>query len=161
LTLLQPARKFRAVSAAEAAGTLGEVFSRFAGGSPMDERDTRDPLRDLDERLDKARRGRNRPAPGTPSDSGVSDARVALSFGLRIGLELVVAVAVGVAIGWAFDRWLGTRPWAMLLFLFLGIGAGMLNVYRAVSGMGMAMGYKNSARPPAGAPKQADWDDED
>jgi ATP synthase protein I len=128
----------------------------------MDERDTRDPLRDLEQRLDAARRGRGRPASGTPSDSGVSDARTALSFGLRIGLELVVAVAVGVAVGWAFDRWLGTRPWGMILFLFLGIGAGMLNVYRAVSGMGMAMGYKSTNQRSAGAPKQTDWsDDED
>jgi ATP synthase protein I len=127
----------------------------------MNDRDTPDPLRDLGQRLDKARCARHRPASGASSDSGVSDARTALSFGLRIGLELVVAVAVGVAIGWAFDRWLGTRPWALLVFLFLGIGAGMLNVYRAVAGMGMGMGYKNSARPPAGAPKQADWDDED
>jgi ATP synthase protein I len=128
----------------------------------MDERDTRDSLRDLGQRVDKARGGRGRPASSTPSDdSGVSDARAALSVGLRIGLELVVAVAVGVAIGWALDRWLGTRPWAMLVFLFLGIGAGMLNVYRAVSGMGMAMGYKGANRPPAGEPKQTDWDDED
>lgn len=128
----------------------------------MDERDTQDPLRDLKQRLDTARRGRGRPASDTDSDGGVSDARTALSFGMRIGLELVVAVAVGVAIGWAFDRWLGTRPWAMILFLFLGIGAGMWNVYRAVSGMGMAMGFKNANRPPAGAPKQTDWsDDED
>ena len=128
----------------------------------MDERDTRDPLRDLGQRLDAARRGQGRPASGTPSDSGVSDARAALSVGLRIGLELVVAVAVGLGVGWSFDHWLGTRPWGLILFLFLGIGAGMLNVYRAVSGMGMAMGYKSANQRSAGAAKQADWsDDED
>ena len=126
----------------------------------MDERDTRDPLRDLGQRLDAARRGR-RPASNAPSDSGVSDARTALSLGLRIGLELVVAVAVGLGVGWAFDRWLGTRPWGLLLFLFLGIGAGMLNVYRAVSGMGMAMGYKSANQRSAGAARQTDSDDED
>ncbi|HJT07439.1 MAG TPA: AtpZ/AtpI family protein [Stellaceae bacterium] len=128
----------------------------------MDERDTRDPLRDLGQRLDAARRGQGRPASGAPSDSGVSEARAALSLGLRIGLELVVAVAVGLGIGWAFDRWLGTRPWGLILFLFLGIGAGMLNVYRAVSGMGMAMGYKSTNQRSAGAAKQVDGsDDED
>jgi ATP synthase protein I len=128
----------------------------------MDERDTPDPLRDLGQRLEAARRGRGRPASGAPSESGVSDARTALSFGLRIGLELVVAVAVGLGVGWAFDHWLGTRPWGLILFLFLGIGAGMLNVYRAVSGMGMAMGYKSANQRSADAPKQTDWsDDED
>src|SRR5258708_7672975 len=99
LTLPRLPRKFRAVSAPRGRDR-GEVFSRFAGGSPMDERDTRDPLRDLEERLDKARRGRDRPASGTPSESGVGDARAALSFGFRLGLGLGGARAGGVSLGW-------------------------------------------------------------
>jgi ATP synthase protein I len=127
----------------------------------MDERDTRDPLRDLEQRLDRANRGRDRPSAGPPP-GGIGDSRGALGLAFRIGLELVVAVAVGVAIGWAFDKWLGTRPWGMLLFLFLGIAAGMLNVYRAVSGMGMAVGYRRKDQPQAGESGQTGWsDDED
>ena len=128
----------------------------------MDERDTGDSLRDLGKRVDKARGGRARPAAGTPPEGGVSDARAALSVGLRIGLELVVAVAVGVG------HRLGIRPVARHASLgdapvpvFLGIGAGMLNVYRAVSGMGMAMGYKNANRPPAASRSSRTWDEED
>jgi len=83
-----------------------------------------------------------------------------MGLGFRIGLELVVAVFVGVAIGWACDRWLGTRPWGLLVFLFLGIGAGMTNVYRVVKGLGMTVGYKGDA--PAGAqPRKSDWDDDE
>ena len=125
----------------------------------MDERDTPDPLRDLGQRLDKAQRGRGGPA---AAPLGAADTKGALGLGLRIGVELVVAVAVGGFVGWALDRGLGTRPWGMIVLLFVGIGVGMLNVYRAVMGLGMAMGYKRGDRPPAGAGEDAKWsDDED
>lgn len=127
----------------------------------MDERDTQDPLRDLEQRLDRARRGRDRPASGSSSSGEIGDARSALGLAFRIGLELVVAVVVGVAIGWAFDRWLGTRPWGMILFFFLGVAAGMLNVYRAVAGMGMAVGYRRGRQDSPPAQKKTDWSDED
>jgi ATP synthase protein I len=122
----------------------------------MDERDTPDPLRDLEQRLGRARRERLRGASGaSPGGSGVSQS--ALGMALRIGLELVVAIVVATAIGWAGDRWLGTRPWGTILFFFLGVGAGMLNVWRAVTGMGMAMGYQR--QPPKAA--QGSGEDED
>jgi ATP synthase protein I len=47
-----------------------------------------------------------------------------------IGLHLVSGPLVGVAIGFGIDRWLDTGPWGKLVFLFVGIGAGFLNVYR-------------------------------
>ena len=127
----------------------------------MDERDTQDPLRNLEQRLDRARRGRERNASGSSPQDGPSAARGALGLALRIGLELVVAVVVATAIGWAFDSWLGTRPWGMILFFFLGVGAGMVNVWRAVTGMGMAAGYRRQS-PAAEDVKDADGsDDED
>ena len=63
---------------------------------------------------------------------------------LRVGIELVGTLAVGVAIGWGLDHWLGTGPWFLVVFFFLGAAAGVLNVYRAVSRIGLAPGY----RPP-------------
>ena len=47
-----------------------------------------------------------------------------------IGLHLVSGPAVGFAIGYGLDHWLGTSPWCKLIFLFIGIAAGFLNVYR-------------------------------
>jgi ATP synthase protein I len=47
-----------------------------------------------------------------------------------IGLHLVSGPAVGFAIGYGLDYWLGTNPWCKLAFLFIGIAAGFLNVYR-------------------------------
>lgn len=78
---------------------------------------------------------------------------------LRIGLELVVAVVVSTVIGWALDAWLGTRPWLTIVFFFLGVGAGMVNVWRAVMGMGMAVGYRRDPLPPK--QKDADWSDDE
>lgn len=50
---------------------------------------------------------------------------------LRIGIEMVSAVAVGFGIGWLLDSWLGTKPWLMILFFFMGSAAGILGVFRA------------------------------
>ncbi|MDP7642483.1 MAG: AtpZ/AtpI family protein, partial [Alphaproteobacteria bacterium] len=33
-------------------------------------------------------------------------------------------------IGWFLDDWLDTRPWLLIVFLFLGIGAGLSNAFR-------------------------------
>jgi ATP synthase protein I len=125
----------------------------------VDERGERDPLRDLEERLDRARRARERNVGVPPTEGGPSVSRSALGLAFRIGLELVVAVVVGTAIGWGLDRWLGTRPGLTILFFFLGVGAGMVNVWRAVTGMGMAVGYRKDAAP--AKEKDADWNDED
>jgi ATP synthase protein I len=54
---------------------------------------------------------------------------------LRLGVELVAGVAVGGFIGWALDRWLGTAPFLMVVFLALGAAAGILNVIRAAKAM--------------------------
>ena len=54
-----------------------------------------------------------------------------------------------------------------LVFLFLGIAAGMMNVFRVVKGMGMAMGYKGDGRTQAkpgasdrSAGTENDWDED-
>lgn len=66
--------------------------------------------------------------------------------------HLVAGLLVGGGVGYALDQWLGTAPLLLIVFFFMGAGAGMINVYRTVSGMGMAMGY---GLPP----KQRDADD--
>ncbi|MBT3532266.1 MAG: AtpZ/AtpI family protein [Rhodospirillaceae bacterium] len=62
------------------------------------------------------------------------DADAAVGAGLgaawRISIEIVVALVVCTAIGWALDYWFGTKPWLMLIFLFLGGAAGMNNAVR-------------------------------
>jgi len=46
-----------------------------------------------------------------------------------IGIQLVVSTFIGLAMGYYLDKWLGTKPWMLLLFLLLGIAAGFKNVY--------------------------------
>ena len=50
-------------------------------------------------------------------------------------MELVAGVAVGGFIGWALDRWLGTAPLFMVVFLALGATAGIMNVVRTAKRM--------------------------
>lgn len=54
-----------------------------------------------------------------------------MAYGLKIGAEFVSAVLVGGMIGWVLDRWLGTIPFGLIVFLMLGFAAGVLNVMRA------------------------------
>ena len=61
----------------------------------------------------------------------------------RVTTELIAGVVVGTFIGWAFDNWLGTEPTLMVVFFFLGSAAGMMNVWRALTGRGMAAGFVN------------------
>jgi ATP synthase protein I len=123
----------------------------------MSDRGGPDDLRSLGERLDKARRDRMGTAAGDGTGKGALDGS-ALGFGFRIGIELVVAVVFGLGVGWAFDRALGTKPWGLIVFLLMGIAAGMLNVFRAMRGMGSAIGYGGLGQGPASS---ADNEEED
>jgi ATP synthase protein I len=40
-------------------------------------------------------------------------------------IELVAGLAIGFGIGYGLDALLGTRPWLMVLFIFLGLAAGV------------------------------------
>ncbi len=51
-------------------------------------------------------------------------------IGLRIGVELFSAVIVGAGIGYLLDNAFNTKPWMLVVFLFFGGAAGILNVYR-------------------------------
>jgi ATP synthase protein I len=99
-------------------------------------------LEDLDARLRRAHE--RRPDRDVEQDRGPNRNSIGagLGFALRIGVELVAALVVGVGIGYGLDRWLGTAPWLMVTFFFLGSAAGFLNVYRVVSGYGYAAGYR-------------------
>src|SRR5215472_964005 len=119
----------------------------------MSEREPPDPLAGLGERIDRARAERVREQATVGDRSAVQQG---VGFGLRIGIELVVAIGVATGLGWVIDRWLGTQPWGIIVLFFLGIAAGMLNVYRAVSGIRAPVGYRYPPSTPGG-----DLEDED
>ena len=55
----------------------------------------------------------------------------AFARGFRLSTELVGGVLVGAGLGWLIDRWLGSSPWGLIVFLLLGFAAGVVNVMRA------------------------------
>jgi F0F1-type ATP synthase assembly protein I len=50
-----------------------------------------------------------------------------------VGLSFVLALVIGFWLGSVLDRFAGTRPLFTIVFFFLGLAAGILNVYRIVS----------------------------
>jgi ATP synthase protein I len=58
----------------------------------------------------------------------------AANLGLRVLVEFISAIAVGALIGWQIDSWMHTGPIFLIAFLFLGLAAGMLNIYRTALG---------------------------
>ena len=53
----------------------------------------------------------------------------------KMSTELVAAVAVGTIIGFILDNWFGTKPWLILIFFFVGVTAGIMNVFRSAKKM--------------------------
>ena len=53
----------------------------------------------------------------------------------RLGTELVAAVVVGTIIGFILDNWFGTKPWFIIIFFFIGVIAGIMNVIRVANNM--------------------------
>jgi len=83
---------------------------------------------ELDELSKKIERAKG--ASASPISERTSGGKTASGDGMKMATELVVGVAVGAWIGYQLDQWLGTNPWLMVVFLFLGFGAGVWNVYR-------------------------------
>lgn len=108
-----------------------EAARALVARAGMSEGGQRDPLARLGERLARARSEQNRGQgrDGGPPPSG-------LGVGLRIGIELLASLLVGLALGWVADRLLGTRPWGLIVFFFIGAAAGMANVFREAQGLG-------------------------
>jgi F0F1-type ATP synthase assembly protein I len=67
-----------------------------------------------------------------------------------VGMSFVLALVMGFGAGyWLDGRW-GTRPWLSFLGFFLGMAAGVLNVYRVLQAANRSSA--SSAPPPGGGP---------
>jgi len=89
----------------------------------MSEKKPPSTLDDLDLRLKKLQEQRQR-----SKNLGMPPTRTGQS--LHLGIEMAATLAVGAGIGWFLDRWLDTSPWLLIVFLLLGIGAGLSNAFR-------------------------------
>jgi len=59
------------------------------------------------------------------------------SFGtaFKLSTELVSAVVVGTIIGFILDTTFDTKPWLILIFFFVGVVTGIMNVIRSAKNM--------------------------
>ena len=97
-------------------------------------------LAQLSSALEKTRQGS---APSSDDANAAATARsigTAANLGFRVLVEFVTAVVIGPVIGWQIDAWLKTGPVFLVIFLFLGMAAGFLNVYRIGVGRGSKRG---------------------
>mgnify|MGYP001017563655 FL=1 len=53
----------------------------------------------------------------------------------KMSTELVSAVVVGTIIGFILDKTFGTKPWFILIFFFVGVIAGIVNVFKSAKNM--------------------------
>ena len=58
-----------------------------------------------------------------------------LGIAFKMSTEMVATVLVGTIIGFIFDKTFGTKPWFILIFFFVGVVAGILNVIRSAKRM--------------------------
>jgi len=58
-----------------------------------------------------------------------------LGKALKISTELVAAVVVGSTIGFILDSWFDTKPLLIICFFFMGVAAGIINVFRSAKNM--------------------------
>jgi len=91
----------------------------------------REDLRSLETRLEAARRrhGGGQRKPRRPVDSS------GVAAGFRVAIDLISGLALGVGIGLVLDWWLGTSPWMLILFFFVGSGAALMNVIRTAKSL--------------------------
>ena len=107
------------MSGSEGGGDRGEM-------SPDERKAYEQRLSALGKRLDDATAGQAR----TPDPHDDVRRNQAMGLGMQMALDLVLGPVVGAGIGWGLDKVLGTSPWLLLVFLGLGIAAGITNLMR-------------------------------
>ena len=81
-------------------------------------------LKELKDRIQTAK-ATNKPQQKIKKGSGAG-------FGFKISTEIIAALVVGVGIGLIVDKYLGTKPFGLIIFFIFGALAGFLNVYRVM-----------------------------
>src|SRR5690348_10137542 len=97
---------------------MAEDDSEEAPKLPPDAR-----LESLDQRLDRMQQAEAKRTAKRQPDANYRAGQLVLS-------QLVGCPLGGGIVGWLLDRWFGTKPWLMLVMLFLGFVVGVWNVIR-------------------------------
>lgn len=66
-----------------------------------------------------------------PEGGSSREASKGYALAVKLSSEFIAGVIVGALLGYVFDRFLGTSPWGLIVFLILGFCAGVLNILRS------------------------------
>lgn len=92
----------------------------------MPEPDDLTRLRELEEKIARAKAAQEPAPPKTES-------HVLAQQGWRMVTELVAGLLIGLGIGWGLDAAFGTRPLFLVLFVLLGLVAGVRVMLRTAA----------------------------
>jgi len=87
-------------------------------------------LKEISTRLEIAKKNINKNQKNNKGSNAAS-----LGKALKISTELVAAVFVGTTIGFLLDNWFDTKPLLTICFFFMGVVAGILNVFKSAKKM--------------------------
>ena len=87
-------------------------------------------LKEISTRLEIAKRNAKKNNNKNRSSNAAS-----LGKALKISTELVAAVVVGTTLGYILDSWFDTKPLLIICFFFMGVAAGILNVFKSAKRM--------------------------
>lgn len=89
-----------------------------------------------------------RPGGNAGTESAARGGATGYGQAFRLSSEFIAGIAVGAGLGWMIDRFAGTSPWGLIIFLLLGFCAGILNVLRSAGRIA-----EPGSKPPKGAGK--------
>ena len=69
------------------------------------------------------------------NQSDVDNEKSSFGKAFQLSTELVSAVLVATIIGFILDNWFDTKPWLIIIFFFIGVAAGIINVFRSAKKM--------------------------
>ena len=94
------------------------------GDARVTDPDQNQKLSELEDRIAAAKDAQ---APKPRMDEHYSQAQLAW----RMVIELVAGLGIGFGMGYGLDWLLGTSPWLMIVFIFLGLAAGIQTMMRS------------------------------
>ena len=69
------------------------------------------------------------------NQSDVDNKKSSFGKAFQLSTELVSAVLVATIIGFILDNWFDTKPWLIIVFFFIGVAAGIMNVIKSAKKM--------------------------
>jgi ATP synthase protein I len=108
--------------------------------------------KDAEESKDRDAAGRRRESSG------------GMAYAVKMSSEFIAGIVVGAVIGWLIDKFAGTSPWGLIIFLLLGFCAGVLNILRSAGLIAVPKSERGFDVKPAAmneTPKGNAWADDE